>query len=356
MAHKKSIFIIIFWGLLVLLPTQAEEKFPPISGEIYGQAVPGLKSLLINGKKIPFDQDYNFQAKINLKAGQKYLTLVLNYENLRIIKKYLVLRKAAVKKFKIVVPKEKIEKAIEIAKKPSRQEILRRKRLQQLAALKKKKERERWLKLKEKERIALAEKRWIKSVASPRFIPHEFLLGPSPEALASAIENDQYGFSLRAKAKTIAWLNQILEIPNFYELVVLKGKKIILTPRLKKLIAETESYRSKPFATLSLYQKKKIMFLNRLLLEALYPQTPQKKSWLITEEKVSPIPKTCEYLYVWEFSEGKLLLVKETKGSYSAEIHIPVAKEWLDLKGISSKELKEIIGKPIAIFRQTKKK
>ncbi|MDD5593876.1 MAG: hypothetical protein PHG97_03955, partial [Candidatus Margulisbacteria bacterium] len=61
--------------------------------------------------------------------------------------------------------------------------------------------------------------------------------------------------------------------------------------------------------------------------------------------------KTVEYLYVWEFSEGKLLAVKEKNGKYSADIYIPVAKEWLDLRGLSEQDLQDIINKPIKAYK-----
>ena len=65
--------------------------------------------------------------------------------------------------------------------------------------------------------------------------------------------------------------------------------------------------------------------------------------------------KTKQYLYVWEFSEGKLLAVKQKQGSYSADIYIPVSKKWLSLKGLSDKDLQELIDKPIQSFQPKKK-
>lgn len=214
MAQKKSFTIAIVYGLLFLSAaaslTADIKKFPPISGEIYGQVVPGVKSIIVNGRPVPFDENQRFRAFINLKAGEKYLTLTLNYEGIRIIKKYLVLRREAVKKFKIYVPKEKVEKTVRAAR-PKKERIL------------------------------------------PRY------------------------------------------------------------PRKPKLVAKRPK--------------------------------PKPKATIVAKPK--PEIKVCEYLYVWEFSEGKLLLAKETEGKYTAEIHIPVSKEWLDLRGISSKELKEIIGTPV---------
>jgi hypothetical protein len=187
--------VICHLTLLVSLASAAE-KFPAVSGEIYGQAAPGIVAIFVNNQPVDFDEDGNFSATIHLKAGQKYLSLRLDYETLRVIKKYLILRKAKDKTFKVFVAKETPEKPI----KPK--------------SLKKKK---------------------IKSAKKP------------------------------VKAK-------------------------------------------------------------------------------ITKKPAAP-QKVWEYLYVWEFSEGKLLLVKEKKGKYAAEVVVPVSKQWLDLKGLTKEELKEIINK-----------
>lgn len=358
MAQKNSITLILLVCLAAacFAATQAEiKKFPPVSGEIYGQAASGVRSITVNDKPVSFDASQNFRTFIKLKAGEKYLILRINYEGLRIIKKYLILRRANVKTFKVFVPKEKIEKAVKAAK-PSAEEILRQKRERLLAQLKKQKEKTKLLKAlreKEKEIKALEEKRWVQKVASPKFFSNEFMAGATVEALAAAIDADNYGIAFRNKAGTIDRLNELLQMPNFYDIVHAKGKSVPLTQRIKSLIAETQSFRYRPFSQLSEYQKKKIMFLNRLLIEALYAQAPKRQSWLVAEmPKLAATPKVCEYLYVWEFSEGKLLLVKEKKGSYSAEIYIPVSKEWLDLKGLSEKELRELIAKPIKVKKK----
>ena len=358
MAQKIRVTLILLVCLAAvgLAATKADiKKFPPVSGEIYGQAGSGVRSISVNGKPVTFDASQNFRSFVKLRAGEKYLILRINYEGLRIIKKYLILRKEKVKTFKVYVPKEKIEKAVRAAK-PTAEEILQQKRQRLLAQIKKQKEKEKLLQAlaeKEKELKALAEKRWVKKVASPKFFDNEFIIGATVEALAKAIDADNYGIAFGTKAGTIDRLNELLQIPNFYDLTVLKGKKIALDPRLTNLINETRDFRSLPFSELSEYQKKKILFLNRLLIEALYAQAPKRKAWLVAEaEKVPFATKVCEYLYVWEFSEGKLLLVKEKKGSYSAEIYIPVAKEWLELKGLSEKELRELIAKPIKVKKK----
>ncbi|MDD5594591.1 MAG: hypothetical protein PHG97_07640, partial [Candidatus Margulisbacteria bacterium] len=56
------------------------KKFPPVSGEIYGQAAAGVRSVTVNGKPVSFDANQNFRAAVKLAAGEKYLTLRINYE------------------------------------------------------------------------------------------------------------------------------------------------------------------------------------------------------------------------------------------------------------------------------------
>jgi len=53
--------------------------------------------------------------------------------------------------------------------------------------------------------------------------------------------------------------------------------------------------------------------------------------------------KKLKYLYVWEFSRGKLLLVRKYGGRYAAEIYIPADNTWIEVKEITSRELKAIV-------------
>lgn len=211
MAHQKSVFIILALGAALALSAFAAEKFPPISGEIYGQTVAGVKSINVNGKPVAIDNNLNFRTIVNLKAGEKYLTLNINYGSFRIVKKYLILRKPQVKTFKVYVPKEKIQK-------PAR-------------------------------------------------------LTPAPKKMSRS-----------AKKKRLLHLK--------------------LQKRLNKAFT-----RSAP-AKLKVKHTK---------------------------------PKGGNYEYVWEFSPGKLLLVKSIKGVYTADIFIPATQEWYSLKGVSRQELKELL-------------
>ena len=177
----------------------------------------------------------------------------------------------------------------------------------------------------------------------------------SIEALDRAIDKDVYGIKFKSRPGTIERLNELLRVTNLYDLIIGKGKRINLTQQMQRLIVETNEYRGRRFADLSAAEQKKIMLLNRLLLRALYG-APSRASWLVPVEINLPTSRVTEYLYVWEFDKGKLLLVKEWKGKYSADIYVPTAEEWLALDEITRDELQKLIAKPIAKFKPRKKK
>lgn len=204
MAHQKSIFIILALGTALALSAFAAEKFPPISGEIYGQTVAGVKSISVNGKPVAIDNNLDFRTIVNLKAGEKYLTLNINYGSFRIVKKYLIVRKPQVKTFKVYVPAR---------------------------------------------------------------------LAPAPKKMSRSTKKKRH---LHLK----------------------------LQKRLNKAFT-----RSAPAKLKAKHTK----------------------------------PKGGNYEYVWEFSPGKLLLVKSVKGVYTADIFVPATQEWYSLKGVSRQELKELL-------------
>jgi len=105
------------------------EYFYPIQGEVSGQAAPGVQGVYVNGKKIPIRGNLKFSTSVNLKRGQKYLSIETRYQGLRFIKKYLVLRHPkVVKPFKIHIPKKEFKKIIKPKKKKVTQKKKQRKR------------------------------------------------------------------------------------------------------------------------------------------------------------------------------------------------------------------------------------
>lgn len=216
MAYQKSKYLIVLFLLALALAAAAAkkaEKYPPISGEIYGQTVRGVKAITVNNRAVAIDGNNNFRTTVSLKSGEKYLTLKINYGSFVIVKKYEIIRKAQVKTFKVFVPKEKIQRPVE---EPAKQKVVSK------------------------------------------------------------------------KAK----------------------RRILAQSRLRSRLAKT----------------------------ALKPKPPKAKRG--------------SYQYVWEFSPGKLLLVKRIKGVYSADIFIPARNEWFELSGISSADLREISEEPLPILAE----
>jgi plastocyanin len=76
--------------------------------------------------------------------------------------------------------------------------------------------------------------------------------------------------------KLIDKLNTLLTMPNFYDRWLMKGKSIVMTENIKSLIETTENYRWRSFSGLSYLEQEKILRLNRLLIEATYPQISPK--------------------------------------------------------------------------------
>ena len=87
--------------------TYNASNFFSISGEVSGQAAPGVTAVYVNGTSVPVDANRYFQAYVYLRDGQKYLTIETHYPGLRFIKKYLVVRyPKAQKMFRVYVPEQ----------------------------------------------------------------------------------------------------------------------------------------------------------------------------------------------------------------------------------------------------------
>ncbi len=96
--------------------------------------------------------------------------------------------------------------------------------------------------------------------------------------LCEEINKDGYDLYLESKENTIDWLNELLEVKNFYDRLLNKVPKSKLSNDVKYLVKETENYRkkSKKFSDLKEEQRNKIKRLNRLLLEETYPKITPK--------------------------------------------------------------------------------
>lgn len=110
----------------------------------------------------------------------------------------------------------------------------------------------------------------------PRFSPNEFSNNLTIEALCEDINNDDYGIKFKTLDNTIDRLNEILEIPNFYDICSKKRNPLRLSKYAEKLIDESKDFRHKSFSELSEGQKNTILKLNRMILETIYPNTCPK--------------------------------------------------------------------------------
>jgi len=108
------------------------------------------------------------------------------------------------------------------------------------------------------------------------FIDKEFNNDSEIEELCRLIMSDYPKLRLSAKAGTIEWLNKLLETGRFYDMLSEKHRKINFDNYITTLIRETTSYRPNVFEYLGDYKRMKIIRLNRLILEAIYPNnTPE---------------------------------------------------------------------------------
>jgi hypothetical protein len=111
---------------------------------------------------------------------------------------------------------------------------------------------------------------------SPEFSVDEFTTGLTVKALCKEVNKDNYGIEFKTINNTIERLNEILQIPNFYDICIKKKKSIKLNKYAQKLISVSKSYRHKNFSELSKDQQKNVSKLNRIILKTLYPKTCPK--------------------------------------------------------------------------------
>ncbi|MFH1390563.1 MAG: hypothetical protein ABIH56_07595 [Candidatus Margulisiibacteriota bacterium] len=341
-------------GAALAAPSAEDIKsFPAINGDVSGVAIPGVNSISINDKQVKVNPDNTFSTRVSLAAGEKYLILKINYTGLRVIKKYLVLRSEKSKQFKVFVPKQEIETPIKVAqavKKPVKKKKVKTK------------------KEIEKLKQAILAKERMEKIEKERktydFAGSEFGQGTETlRGLTTAIETDNYGLKIRSPKGSLAYLKELLRTPNFYDRYWKpRWKDRPVSAEINALLKATRGYRGKPFSSLTAGQQMNIMKLNRLLLEITYPglcPISELKRLVIDESWMSEIPlKNNGYIYVWEFSHGKLLVLKVISQKFSADIYIPLTEEWFSLQDLSYKDLKELISKPVwelDSFKEVKK-
>jgi len=111
------------------------------------------------------------------------------------------------------------------------------------------------------------------------FWVEEFKNGISPDQLRKVIKNEYPDLPVTSEENSLIWLNNLLELPSFYDIILKKHRKRRFSDDIKTLILTTAKYRSKDEKTPDDTEKENIQKLNRLLVETIYPdETPKMKS------------------------------------------------------------------------------
>lgn len=119
------------------------------------------------------------------------------------------------------------------------------------------------------------------------FIVSEFKPPLTIDSFCAVIKADNYGISLVTTDNTIDRLNELLTVPNLFEILREKKPNVDFSKDIMDLVDKTKDYKDKNFSDLNNEEKNNRKTLNRFLLEESYPlETPLKK---ITVPNLSPI-------------------------------------------------------------------
>lgn len=108
------------------------------------------------------------------------------------------------------------------------------------------------------------------------FSLNEFKDRSAVNKLLQAIDADDFGILFNGYKDPIARLNNLLDVPNFYDIWLSKNKTIAVSKKTQELIKATKNIRGKRFDKLSATEQNTIKHLNRLLLEITYPKSCPK--------------------------------------------------------------------------------
>ncbi|NUO08342.1 MAG: tetratricopeptide repeat protein [Candidatus Brocadia sp.] len=112
------------------------------------------------------------------------------------------------------------------------------------------------------------------------FRAYEFKPPLSIERLCNVVNSDDYHIApLTANDHTADWLNELIKIPNFYDILHSRKPDISFSQNIVALASKTKGYREKSLSALNSDEKVDIRRLNRLLLEETYSQeTPKSRN------------------------------------------------------------------------------
>ncbi len=113
----------------------------------------------------------------------------------------------------------------------------------------------------------------------PDFTEEEFTGSMTVEDFFRVFEKDRYNVTFSSEKNTLARMNELLQLPNLYEMILEKKTSIKIPPGLNKLLTDWQPYRNADYVRLTVTSKRRIRIANRLLLQALYPDLlPPMKS------------------------------------------------------------------------------
>lgn len=125
------------------------------------------------------------------------------------------------------------------------------------------------------------------TISFQSFNDREFNNDQEVEELCRTIKNEYPLLSPSIPLSGTEWLNKFLQIGCFYDNLKAKHTRIEFDKYTEQLIQETSLYRRNYFEYLGEYKQMKIIRLNRLLLEAVYPKITPKFMDYFYSAKVS---------------------------------------------------------------------
>jgi hypothetical protein len=106
------------------------------------------------------------------------------------------------------------------------------------------------------------------------------------DELCKVINDDNYNIPLKAHNKTIDSFNELLNVPNFYDILQAKKPSITFSEKIKRLVDKTKAYRESKFSNLDEDKQNSIKRLTRFLIEEVYPgETPKSRYYFQFDEK-----------------------------------------------------------------------
>jgi len=168
----------------------------------------------------------------------------------------------------------------------------------------------------------------------------EFIPPLTIEKLCKVINDDSYDFTLKTTINTIDWLNELLKVSNFYDILLIKKPNISFSKNIKDLVDKTKDYRNKSFSFLNNAEQNNIKRLNRLLLKKTYPQeTP--KNHLMGEKSSSNLIQAIEESKHRDLDRLICALGILNVGSHTAEV---LAERFDTLDKLSNTTQEELEG------------